>query len=311
MPSTRTPPETPDSDASAAEKAQKAAAEEFDAVLGRPRDPDKLGDYLDRLFLFAARRRVALVMLAVLFGFALLAALISAWEWDPDPDLGSSPGQLSESDPSAFEAGQGSPAGDATPTLAADLGAGLNIPVVLRAGEGERADRIVVDPDPEILPQPPGDVRASLLAFGGTPHVAVIGPRGWLDEACIQLSTVTSDLRLIAASWHDTPTGACGAQGVGDQAEVRCVGARVIVLELEIPAGEVELPSGPDAPAAAVRVALRSVIDGYETAAVVANVPLPEEFDPTSLPAARAARGETVTITPAEGDGQAVRCQVQ
>ncbi len=317
MTSARTPQPTPDTEAhsepdpDAAGRAERAAAEEFDAVLGRPRDPDKLGEYLDRLFLFAARRRVALVMLAVLFGFALVAALITAWEWESEPDLGSSGGQLSASAPSEFEAGQGSPAGDATPSLVADLGASLDTPVVLRSGDGPRADRIVVDPDLELLPQPPGEVRASLLAFGGAPHVAVFGPRRWLDRACIQVSTVTSDLRLIAASWHDTPTGACEAQAVGDQAEVSCVGPRVIVLALDIPVGEVELPSGPDAPAAAVRVALRNPVDGYETVSITGAVALPADFDRTMLPPARADRGQTVTITPAEGDGSAVRCQVQ
>ncbi len=307
MPSATTPPQTPDTDErSAAEK----AAEEFDAVLGRPRDPERLGEYLDRLFVFAARRRVALVMLGVLFGFALVAALISAWEWDPDPDLGTSSAQTSAANPSEFEAGQGSPAGDATPTLSAELSASLDMAVVLRAGEEDRADRIVVDPDPAILPQGPGELQASLLAFAGAPHVAVVGPNGWLNGACIQVSTVTSDLRLVAAAWHDTPTGACAAQGVGAQADVSCVGPRVIVLRVDVPAGEVELPSGPDAPAAAVRVALRTPVDGYETVAVVGAVTLPTPFDPFTLPAARAGRGEAVTITPA-GGGAAVRCQVQ
>ncbi|MEZ5244004.1 MAG: hypothetical protein R2707_02830 [Acidimicrobiales bacterium] len=131
-------------------------------------------------------------------------------------------------------------------------------PVSVAAGSGAEADRIVVAPFAD-FPFTPGEIRASLFEYAGSGHVVFVGPDGFTDTACLRASVVTSDLRPL-----DTVTsGPCG-QPVGRPATIGCLGPGAVLLDLEIPPGEVPLPEGGSGFADAVRVQVIGDDPAYE-----------------------------------------------
>ena len=128
--------------------------------------------------------------------------------------------------------------------------------VALLVGDGPPEDRITVAPFAS-YPYPPGALRASLFQYAGSGHVAIVGPPGFVDSACLRASVVTSDLRPLDTITH----GPC-VDPIGRTPTVGCLGADAILLDLVIPDGEVNLPEGGTGFADAVRLQL--VADGGE-----------------------------------------------
>lgn len=138
------------------------------------------------------------------------------------------------------------------------LTAGVSLPVAVAAGDGTEAERVTVAPF-AVYPYPPGAIRASLFQFAGTGHVVFVGPEGFVDDACLRASVVTSDLRPLDTVTH----GPCG-QPVGRPATVGCLGETAVLLDLVVPGGEVALPEGGSGFADAVRVQLVGDDPDYE-----------------------------------------------
>ena len=146
----------------------------------------------------------------------------------------------------------GPPVADETLTIA------LTDPVSVAAGPGAEADRIVAAPLTD-FPFTPGEIRASLFQYAGSGHVVFVGPDGFTDTACLRASVVTGDLRPL----DTVTTGPCG-QPVGRPATVGCLGPSAVLLDLEIPPGEVQLPEGGTGFAEAVRVQVVGDDPAYE-----------------------------------------------
>ncbi len=132
--------------------------------------------------------------------------------------------------------------------------AALTETVAILAGDGSLEDRITVAPFSS-FPHPPGSLRASLFQYAGSGHVMVVGPTGFVDDSCLRISVVTSDLRPLDTITH----GPC-TDPVGRNPSVGCVGPDAVLLDLIIPDGEVGLPEGGTGFADAVRLQL--VADG-------------------------------------------------
>jgi len=145
------------------------------------------------------------------------------------------------------------------PPVASDLlTVAVTDPVSIEAGDGPEANRITVAPFID-YPFTPGSIRASLFEYAGSGHVVFVGPDGFTESACLRASVVTSELRPL-----DTVTfGAC-AQPVGRDASVGCLGPSAVLLDLDIPSGEVELPEGGIGFADAIRVQLIGDDPDYE-----------------------------------------------
>jgi len=138
------------------------------------------------------------------------------------------------------------------------LTVGVIEPVAISAGSGPEVERITVAPFVD-YPFTPGSIRASLFEYAGSGHVVFVGPEGFTETACLRASVVTSDLRPL----DTVTTGPCG-QAVGRPASVGCLGPSAVLLDLEIPAGEVALPEGGTGFADAVRVQLVGDDAAYE-----------------------------------------------
>lgn len=146
------------------------------------------------------------------------------------------------------------------PVVEAAVTAGLTDTVAVAIGDGPVESRIVTAAFSD-FPHPPGSMRASLFQYAGSGHVVIVGPLGFTDDVCLRASVVTSDLRPL----DTVTTGPC-ADPVGRQAVIGCIGPSAILLDLQVPEGEVELPEGGVGFADAVRVQL--IADGgerYET----------------------------------------------
>lgn len=130
--------------------------------------------------------------------------------------------------------------------------------VAVAAGDGPEVARVTVAPFTD-YPHPPGALRASLFQFAGSGHVVIVGPEGFVETSCLRASVVTSDLRPLDIVTH----GPCG-QPVGRPATVGCLGPSAILLDLDIPSGEVELPEGGTGFADQVRVQLVGDDPAYE-----------------------------------------------
>lgn len=145
------------------------------------------------------------------------------------------------------------------PPAASDaLTAAVTEPVSIAVGDGPEADRVTVAPFVD-YPFTPGSIRASLFQYAGSGHVVFVGPEGFTESACLRASVVTSELRPL-----DTVTyGGC-AQPVGRTATVGCLGPSAVLLDLEIPSGQVDLPEGGSGFADAIRVQLVGNHPDYE-----------------------------------------------
>lgn len=158
--------------------------------------------------------------------------------------------QFAQSDEAPAEAALAGGPPVADPALTATL----SETVAVLAGDGPMADRVTTAPF-AAYPYPPGALVASLFEYAGSGHVAVVGPAGFAERVCLRISVVTSELRPL-----DTITSGPCAEPIGHVPVVGCAGATAILLSLDIPAGEVELPEGGTGFADAVRLQL--IADG-------------------------------------------------
>ena len=168
----------------------------------------------------------------------------------------------------AVAAVQGGP-----PVVEAALTTGLIDTVAVVLGDGPVDDRIVTAAFSD-FPYPPGSMRASLFQYAGSGHIVVVGPHGFTDNVCLRASVVTGDLRPL----DTVTTGPC-ADPVGRPAVIGCVGPSAILLSLQVPEGEVDLPEGGTGFADAVRIQM--IADGgerYETLTVRGTI----QVDPAS-----------------------------
>ncbi|HEV8296248.1 MAG TPA: hypothetical protein VGQ20_03095 [Acidimicrobiales bacterium] len=150
------------------------------------------------------------------------------------------------------------------PQVEKSLLARVDRPVAVRTGTGDVQDRIVLDPPPTDLPQPPNAVAATLFRYNGRGQVVLVGPAGWLRSGCIQVSVISPGLRPFDTSYYEAAPGACGGKTFGRVAKVGCLGDDTVMLDLVIPEGEVGLAEGGTAGVGAVRVLLVGNAPGYE-----------------------------------------------
>ena len=146
------------------------------------------------------------------------------------------------------------------------------------------------------FPYPPGSIGASLFQYANSGHVALVGPAGFTDDACLRVSVVTEELRPLDTVTH----GPC-VETIGRDATVGCIGDTAILLALDIPTGEVALPEGGNGFADAIRLQL--VADGapdYEVLTVRGTI----EVDPDSeivIPRFGGQIGETIMFDTGAG----------
>lgn len=241
-----------------------------------------------------AGRRQRIVNLLVTLVLIVGVAVGASWGWKefgPGEDRTRGALQFADTGASADVAAvEGGP-----PVAEPALSTALSDPVSVLAGAGPVADRVTSAPFVR-FPYPPGAIGASLFQYANSGHVALVGPAGFTDDACLRVSVVTEDLRPLDTVTH----GPC-VETIGRDATVGCLGETAILLALDIPTGAVELPEGGTGFADAVRLQL--VADGapeYEVLTVRGTI----EVDPGSdivIPRFGGRIGETITFNTGAG----------
>lgn len=184
------------------------------------------------------------------------------------------------------------------PVVEKALVARLDRIVALRAGAGDVASRIVLEPPATDLPQPPGTIAATLFRYNGTGQVVLVGPAGWATKACVQVSVVSASLRAFDTAYVETAPGSCGKdRAFGRNATVGCADPKgsTIMVDLVIPEGEVTLAEGGNGSVAAVRVSLLGNNPAYERADLGAEIAV-AGGSAVQVPAFGGAKGTTVSF---------------
>ena len=107
------------------------------------------------------------------------------------------------------------------------------------------------------LPQQPGTVAATLFRYNGSGQVVLVGPAGWLTNACIEVSPISQGLRPFETAYYESTQGTCPDAQMR-ATTVGCVSDTTIMLDLRLPEGEVGLEEGGTAAVSTVRVKLMS-----------------------------------------------------
>ena len=245
------------------------------------------------------RQRIVNLLVSVVVIAAVGAGAWWGWqEFGPGEERTRGALQFADSDESAETAAvAGGP-----PVAEPALSAALIDPVSVLAGDGPVADRVTAAPFVR-FPYPPGAIGASLFQYANSGQVALIGPSGFPEDACLRVSVVTSDLRPLDTVTH----GPC-AEPIGRDATVGCFGDTALLLALDIPSGEVELPEGGVGFADAVRIQL--IADGgdeYEVLTIRGTIEVDIESD-VVIPRFGGRVGETITFD--IGAGRVGTCEL-
>jgi hypothetical protein len=207
-----------------------------------------------------ARKRTAVIVAAVAVTLALIVA--AAVFLRPD-DSDAPVGRIAFADSTASGQAPDRFLGEA-PIVNESLLVRLDRPVAVRAGTGNAADRVESTVAAELLPAPPAAIAATLFRYGGQAQVVVVGPAGFLSNACLQVSAVTVDLRPIDTARYDAGAKSCPANVPGRNAVPGCVGDNAIMFQMQFPEGEVVLEEGGAATIGGVRIASFAARPGYE-----------------------------------------------
>jgi hypothetical protein len=180
------------------------------------------------------------------------------------------------------------------PAVQPALVARLDQPVAVAAGDGPTESRIVLTPAATDLPQAPGEIAATLFRYNGSGQVVLVGPSGWLANACIEVSPISQGLRPFETAFHETVPGTCPTAPMR-AATVGCASDTTVMLDLRLPEGNVNLEEGGQATVSAVRVKLVGSSPAYETISVNGQITVPAGSEVT-VPTFGGAVGETVNF---------------
>ncbi len=207
------------------------------------------------------RQQIVNLALGAAVVIALAVAAVVVW---PDGEGERASGTISFTD--VTETAEEISLDGPPPAVDATLSTAIGTPIVVAAGPGSATDRIVVDIDVEALPRPPGDVVATLFQYAGRGRLVLVGGPGWYDGLCTQVSVTSAGLRPFDTA-HYPDGGPCEGE-LGRLAEATCVSDTTMVLDLEVPSGEITLTEGGTATADSVRVQLDRPDPAYEELSV-------------------------------------------
>ena len=184
----------------------------------------------------------------------------------------------------------------AEPLLVADL----DRLVAVAAGEGTVDDRIRLRVDDAVLPVPVGGVAASVFEHKGG-QVALVGPGGWVDGACVRASVVTEALRPLDVVLFESSDGACPIGLAGRPARATCRGTDALVIEIDIPQGEVDLVEGGIGWAEGIRLSLEFAAPGWEVLSLRGTITVPSGGEAVAIPSFGGTPGDEITVDLGEG----------
>ena len=193
----------------------------------------------------------------------------------------------------------GQPVAEAALTAVAD-----QIVAVVR-GEEPIAERIYYSvPDTE-LPIGVGSVSAAVFQYDHG-QIALVGPEGWVDQACVRVSVTTEGLRPLDVIRHEGRWATCPEGMVGRDSRVTCRGSSVLILGIEIPQRDnpKELPEGGEGWAEKVRFGVEAPLEvggAWEVLAVRGTIEVPAGREDVVIPRFGGALGDELMVDLGEG----------
>ncbi len=181
------------------------------------------------------------------------------------------------------------------PIALPELVASIDTLVAVVTGEGPVEERVRTEVPEGLLSHAPGEVSATIFRHRGG-QVALVGPAGWMDEACVRVSVVDNRLRPFDVATHETAPGACPENLPGRLATVACRGDTVLILSLGIPQGEVSLVEGGTSWPEAVRVGLESHHENWETLALRGTISVDTAQGDVVVPSYHGEKGDTILV---------------
>ncbi len=172
--------------------------------------------------------------------------------------------------------------------------------VAVAAGDGTVDDRIRLRVDDTVLPVPSGGVTASVFEHRGG-QVALVGPEGWVDETCVRASVVTEVLRPLDVVLFGSPNGSCPVDLAGRPARATCRGTDALILEVDIPQGEVDLVEGGIGWAEGIRISLEFAAPGWEVLSLRGTITVPSGAEAVAIPSFGGTPGDEITVDLGEG----------
>lgn len=166
--------------------------------------------------------------------------------------------------------------------------------VAVATGDGLLEDRVQLSVSEGVLPLSRGSVFATVFEHGGG-QVALLGPPGWTESACVRASVVTYLLRPLDVVLYESGD-ACPASVVGPNTRLTCVGSQVLIFAIEIPQGEVELVEGGIGWAEAVRVGIEFSVPGWEVLSLRGTIAVPIDDGEVGIPIFGGRSGEELLV---------------
>ena len=162
------------------------------------------------------------------------------------------------------------------------------------------------DPDAPVTGGPP--VAEPLLVVGldrlvavAVGQVALVGPGGWVEAACVRASVVTEVLRPLDVVLFDSSERACPVGLEGRPAIATCRGTDALILEIDIPQGEVDLVEGGIGWAEGIRISLEFTAPGWEELSLRGTIVVPSGAEAVAIPSFGGEPGDEVTVDLGEG----------
>ena len=182
------------------------------------------------------------------------------------------------------------------PILEPELTTELNLLVALQEGEGPEEERVRQVVPNELLTVEPNQIRATIFGYDGTGQVALIGPEGWLEEACIRASVTDSRFRPFDVVVFDSTGDSCPDQILGRNVSATCLGEQMLMIPLYIPQGEVKHSEGGTGWAEMIRIGYEMEAPGWETLAARGTITVDSQQSQVEIPVFSGEAGEEITI---------------
>ena len=182
------------------------------------------------------------------------------------------------------------------PILEPDLTSELNLLVALQQGEGPEEERVrQVVPD-NLLTVEPNEVRATIFGYSATGQVALFGPEGWLQEACIRASVTDGNFRPFDVVIFDSTGDSCPDQILGRDVSATCLGERMLMIPLYIPQGEIKHSEGGTGWAEMIRIGYEMKVPGWETLAIRGTITVDSQESQVEIPVFSGEAGEEISV---------------
>ena len=183
------------------------------------------------------------------------------------------------------------------PIVEPSLVAFADLLVALQEGDGSPEDRVRQAVSGNILKVEPGEIIATVFGYNSGGQVALIGPDGWLSEACVRVSVTDDEFRPFDVVVFELTEGLCSKELSGRKVSPTCLGENLLIVPLYIPQGEVTHPEGGSGWAEMIRIGYEMKAPGWETLALRGTIAVGTQEGQTEIPLFSGKIGDELTVS--------------